>query len=90
VIELGNKVKDKVTGFEGIVVAKSTYLQGCNRALVQPKVNKEGVVPDSVSFDEPDLIFVDRGLAPEKKKTPKKPPGGPRQMASRSSEPTRR
>lgn len=27
----GKKVKDKITGFEGIVVAKCIYLTGCNQ-----------------------------------------------------------
>lgn len=89
-VELGNEVQDRVTGFKGIVIAETHFLQGCARILVQPKVNKEGVVPDSVSFDEPDIVVTGRGLAPEKKVKPEKPPGGPRKMASRSEEPKRR
>ena len=89
-VELGNKVKDRVTNFEGIAVGKTSFLQGCNRILVQPKVNKEGVLPDAISFDEPDLTVTDIGLAKPKPKPEKDPPGGPRQMPSRSSEPERR
>ena len=35
-IKLGSKVKDKVTGFEGIVVTKCEYLNGCIQFAVQP------------------------------------------------------
>ena len=37
-IELGQKVKDKVTGFNGIAVARIEYLNGCKQILVMPKM----------------------------------------------------
>jgi hypothetical protein len=33
---LGKKVKDKITGFEGIATSKHIYLTGCNQYAVQP------------------------------------------------------
>ncbi len=58
-INLGDKVKDSVTGFAGIAVGKTTWLHGCNRITVQPEgVNKEGKTYESQSFDEPQLIIV--------------------------------
>lgn len=52
-VELGDKVKDKVSGFIGIVVAKYSYMQGCSRICVQPSVDKKGKLPDTQTFDEP-------------------------------------
>lgn len=89
-IQLGQEVKDKVTGFKGIAVAKTTFLQGCRRIVIQPKVNKEGVMSESQSFDEPDLEVIGHGILPKPEPEPKKPPGGPRRAASRATEPKRR
>jgi len=67
-IVLGNKVKDRVTGFTGIAVARYSYINGCDRICVQPATGKNGELPDSVTFDEPDLEVIGKGLAKENKK----------------------
>jgi len=36
-IALGDYVKDDITGFSGVAVAKQTYLHGSAKFLVQPK-----------------------------------------------------
>lgn len=61
--ELGKEVKDTVTGFKGIVTSRTEYLTGCARYGVQPKVNKEGVVPDARFFDENQLEVIGKGVA---------------------------
>ena len=38
----GDIVRDKVTGFEGIIIARTDYIFGCNRYYVQPKVGPDG------------------------------------------------
>lgn len=78
-ILLGQEVKDQVTGFKGIVVSATIFLQGCRRIQVQPKVNKEGTIPESASFDEPDLEVTGNGVwVPPPEPTKEPPPGGPR------------
>jgi hypothetical protein len=55
-VTLGATVRDRLTGFEGIVTGQAQYLTGCEMALVQPKVkgeDKEWV--ESRWFDEPRL-----------------------------------
>lgn len=54
-INLGDLVVDNVSGFEGIAVCKHDYLNGCTRFSVQPRVDKEGKLPDIQTFDEPSL-----------------------------------
>lgn len=54
-ISLGDQVKDKVTGFKGIVTATTLFLNGCVRCAVQPPMGKDGKIPDSQYFDEPQL-----------------------------------
>lgn len=36
-IELGQKVRDRVTGFEGITTARVQYLNGCVQFCVKPR-----------------------------------------------------
>lgn len=59
-VNLGDEVKDKVTGFKGIVTSITLFLNGCTRCGVQPKMGKDGKVPDGLSFDEPQLEVVKR------------------------------
>ena len=54
-IELGSKVRDRISGFEGVAVARTVWRQGCARITVQPKVDKDGKLPETASFDEPEL-----------------------------------
>lgn len=39
--QLGDQVKDSVTGFKGVVTAIAEYLTGCKQFLVQPPVEKK-------------------------------------------------
>lgn len=57
--KLGTIVKDKVTGFTGVAENCATYLYGCDRYCVQPKIDKEGKIPDSVVLDVFQLDRVD-------------------------------
>jgi len=57
-VKLGDEVVDMVSGFKGTVVASTEYLQGCNRMSVQPRVKKDGELPKSRAFDEPQLKLV--------------------------------
>ena len=68
-VELGDKVKDEITGFEGIAVAKTYYLHGCIQITVCPKVNDKGEVPESLAFDEPQLKVIYKKKAPKPKPT---------------------
>lgn len=74
-INLGDKVKDSVTGFVGIAVGRTIWLHGCDRLVVQPEgVNKEGKLFENQTFDEPQLVVVKKKLVKEgKHKT-----GGPK------------
>ncbi len=59
-IELGQEVKDKVTGFKGIASGKCIYLSGCTHVCIQPKVEKDGKLPDAKWFDEPMVEVVSK------------------------------
>jgi len=61
-VTLGDKVQDTISGFKGIAVAKHIYQQGCHRITVQPSVDKTGKLPESVTFDEPQLEVLISGV----------------------------
>ncbi len=51
-IQLGDKVKDRTTGFEGVVVARTDWLYGCTRFGVQSEGLHEGKPLEAEWFDE--------------------------------------
>ena len=55
-VNLGDVVIDRVSGFTGIVVAIHNYLDGCTRLTVQPKVGSDGKLPNTATFDAPQLV----------------------------------
>jgi hypothetical protein len=59
-IKLGDKVKDKLTGFEGYVNAKAEYLYGCTQVEVQPPIDDNGNWVKSKWIDEPQLDKVSK------------------------------
>jgi len=74
-LELGKKGKDKVTGFEGILIARSQWVTGCDQYLLSPKAKKDEV-KDANWFDEGRIEIIGTGIAP--KKITSKKTGGPR------------
>jgi len=71
---LRKEVKDIITGFAGTVVGRHEFIFGCIRYTVQPKVDKDGKLPDTQTFDDPQLEVV-RKKKIKTKET--KVPGGP-------------
>lgn len=60
---LGLKVRDVVTGFEGVCETVAFDLYGCVQAVVRPEVSKEKPteVPDGRWFDLKRLVAVSSG-----------------------------
>lgn len=84
-IQLGQKVRDRISTMEGIAVGRTIWLYGCVRIAVQPQMLKDGVPADCPWIDEPQLDVL------EDVEVPAEPgPAGPRPDASRAPDPTRR
>ncbi len=64
-IKLGQKVRDRFTGMEGIAVGRQSWLYGCERIIVQPPTLKDGVPVEMVYVDEPQLDVVEDTPAPK-------------------------
>lgn len=64
-VKLGQKVRDSVTGFEGIVSVEADHLYGCRRIGVTPETSEDGSKREVVFFDEPRLEVLDDGIREE-------------------------
>jgi len=84
-IELGDKVKDNITGFSGVAVCFSEWLNGCVRITILPTtLTKEGATKDTETFDIEDVVLMTS--AKKKKATPS---GGPKKDPIRKKDPKR-
>ncbi len=70
---LGKKGKDRVTGFEGIIVGYTKYLFGCDCYGLAP-LAKEGKVNDTAWFDAGRIEIIGDGVDPSTVQADK--PGG--------------
>lgn len=62
-IQLGDRVKCNLTGFTGIVICMTTWLNGCIRAGVQPEaLDKDGKVQDDRHFDIQQVTLVEKSV----------------------------
>ncbi len=57
-IQLGDLIRDSITGFEGIADARMEFLNKCVRWQIQPQALHEGVPVKPQVFDEDQLIIV--------------------------------
>lgn len=72
-IKLGDKVKCIHTGFIGIVVSKTEFINGCIQYGVLPKMKKGGEkYPEEMNIDEGGLKII----TPKKKEKDESDPGG--------------
>jgi hypothetical protein len=52
-VQLGQKVVDCLTGFTGVATAKTEYLYGCVRVLVEPtELSTDGKPVEGIWLDE--------------------------------------
>ena len=57
-IEIGVKGKSNISGFIGIITARSQCLNGCDRYFINPKAKKDGTLPDGYWFDEGEIVVM--------------------------------
>lgn len=88
-IKLGDKVRDKISGYEGIAVARCEFINGCVQYTVARKLksNQEPSPIGEPSFDETILEVIKRKVIISKeyereneedeKEKPRKYNGGP-------------
>ncbi|TIL34283.1 hypothetical protein [Mesorhizobium sp.] len=62
-VQLGMRVRDVITGFEGRVTGRAEYITGCNQVLASPTVGEKGEHRDGHWFDEQRAEILDNGEA---------------------------
>jgi hypothetical protein len=73
-IQLGDRARDRITGFTGIVIGKTEWLNKCSRFGLQAEKLDGGKVVDAQWFDSEQVELVKAGvIVINKLKT-----GGPR------------
>lgn len=60
-IELGQEVRDIITGFTGIATGRCEYITGCSQVLVAPPMDASGSVPSASWFDLQRVVAVPGG-----------------------------
>ena len=56
--ELGDLLKDRVTGLVGVAIARIEYLNGCRQYCLKPqKLDDKGVPLEGQYFDEGQLVL---------------------------------
>jgi len=78
-IELGDLVKDKITGFEGVVTGYTKWLTGCDRVVVQPRqLGDSGHLRMTESFDISQIDVIEKNVIKLNQRTKEeKKSGGP-------------
>lgn len=91
-INLGDRAKDVVSGWEGVVCSRHEYLNGCVRFMIEG-ADKDGK-PEGFVFDEQQVVVIEHNAvtpirAPELTSTETVPPpartGGPRDRSAPSA-----
>lgn len=62
IIELGDRVRDVVSGFIGIVVGKSQWINGCSTSGVKSEELKDGLPTEIQWFDDPQIKIEEKNV----------------------------
>lgn len=75
--QIGEILKDNITGFTGVVMARSEYYTGCSQyALLNRKLDDKGKTQDWEQIDEMRLTSTGKKVKVDNK-IRQKAPGGP-------------
>jgi len=74
---LGDKAKDIITGFEGVIIYRTQWINNCNVYGIKSQTLKDGLPLESKQFDEPQLELIEDKVIPESRRT-----GGPNDSPS--------
>lgn len=62
-VAIGDKVRDRITGFEGVITGYVHYISGCDQVLVAPRVKEDGSAISSQWFDDDRVDIVEAQVA---------------------------
>jgi len=88
-IELGDKVKDRITGLVGIATGVTKWLYGCTRFAIQPQEIKDGKPAELWWVDEPQVEVLEAGVVKPLQPSAVGVNHGPRPTPQRQPDPVR-
>lgn len=65
---LGDKVREDITGFVGVVTGVVHYISGCDQALLQPPIKEDGSYQSAHWIDIDRLRLVEAKTATKRRK----------------------
>lgn len=77
-VELGDRVRDKVAGVEGIAVSYTRWLHGFLRWAVQPRTGEDEKKVDAEWVDDPNFEVIEKNVIRDTVPTDTPPRHGPR------------
>ena len=83
-IPLGSLARDTITGYTGIVVARTEWLNGCHRISIQSRELKDGIPVEIGCFDIQQIEVLEKKPAKAAQ-----PIGGPKPSPTRQPDPAR-
>lgn len=75
-MKFGDRVKDSITGFEGIYAGRTDWMFGCSRICIQPEKLKDGKPIEAEWFDDQRVVLT-KSLPLTVSKSSKSTTGGP-------------
>lgn len=77
--DCGDKVRCKISGFEGVITSRTQWFNNCVRYCVQPRGTKKTEMLEAKHFDEQELELVQAQAVPSvtAPRPPTKRTGGP-------------
>lgn len=89
IVELGDRVKDRISGFTGIAICRNEWINKCVRFGVQPEeTTKEHKPAEAQYLDVEQLVVVKKGVIKVDKSIPEsRRPNGPRDTPRRAQDP---
>ena len=79
-VKLGDKVRDSITGYEGVCTSIARFLNGCRRIGIQGnKLDKDNLPVDSYVVDETTVQVIEKKIF----KTVQEDNGGPNERISK-------
>lgn len=85
-MKLGDRVRDRYTGFQGILVARTEWLYGCTRVGIECSDLKDGKPIEPQWFDEQRVELV-ASLDKFESEQSSATSGGPRTVPQRRADP---
>jgi len=85
-VHLGDTVQHVITGFTGVIIARTEWLNGCVRMVILPEtLDDKGGIKKSETIDIEELTLIKAKVVPE----PEQKKGGPRPDAENYQDPIR-